>query len=211
MRTDAAPIMEKTNKEVIQKSLSRAISYGEYRQLVAELASEGRSTGLEQTEALSNYTLLNDKRMKRFDKTLKVDENTIDKIKSIRQEITFLVLTESWCGDAAPALPVMNKIAALNPNISFKIVLRDENLELMKRFLTDGAMSIPKLILLEDSTKNVLGDWGPRPGIAAKMADDYKEEHGKLTPEFKQGLQLWYNKDKGQHILQELLQLLALE
>lgn len=44
------------------------------------------------------------------------------------------MLTEGWCGDAAQNLPVINKIAEENPNINLKLVLRDENLELMDEF-----------------------------------------------------------------------------
>lgn len=200
--------MEKTIKEIIQESLSQVISYGNYREKVTQLALEGKSTGIEQTEALTNYTVLNDKRMKRFDKTVKVDTDTVAKIAGIDRKLTLLVLTESWCGDAAPTMPVMNKIAELNPNITFKVLLRDENLELMHRFLTNGTLSIPKLIAIDDTTMEVIGDWGPRPSIASKMVEAYKKEHGKLTPEFKQDLQVWYNKDKGQDTLKDLWELL---
>ena len=77
--------------------------------------------------------------------------------------------------------------------------------------MTHGARSIPKVIVLDNSQQEIVGEWGPRPSLATKMVEDYKAEHGKLTDEFKQELQLWYNKDKGQNILQDILKLLALE
>ena len=40
--------------------------------------------------------------------------------------------------------------------------------------------------------------------LAERLVDD-KQEHGKLTPDFKQDLQVWYNKDKGRSIIEELL------
>ncbi len=199
---------EKNIVELIKESLTKATPYKEYRELVKKLASEGKSTGPNQTEALTNYTKLNYRRMKRFDKTVKIDSDTASQISSIKRQMTFLVLTESWCGDAAPAMPVMNKIADLNENLDFKIALRDENLELMNRFLYNGTLSIPRLILIDDETGSVLGDWGPRPSTAQKMAEDYKKEHGKLSAEFKEDLQIWYNKDKGQTTLKDLTRLL---
>jgi len=105
----------------------------------------------------------------------------------------------------------MQKIAELNPNLTLKVVLRDENLDLMNQFLTNNAMSIPKLIAVDDETESVIGEWGPRPSIATKMVVDYKAEHGTLTPEFKQDLQVWYNKNKGQNILEDLVELLPLK
>ncbi len=203
--------MYKTVQELIKESLPRTLSYGEYRAKVGELVAEGKSTGPKQTEALTNYTLLNDKRMKRFDKTVKVDTKSMAFISAITRKITFLVLTESWCGDAAPTLPVMNKIADSNPNISLKILLRDENLELMSHFLTEGTLSIPKLIIIDEVTGEVLGDWGPRPSTATEMVKEFKESFGTLTPEFKQDLQVWYNKDKGVTTLKDILARLPLK
>jgi len=203
--------IEETTKRLISKSSSKAISYTEYRTLVTQLAEEGKSTGPEQTEALTNYTQLNDRRMRRWDKTLKFSEEALERIAKVNTKITWLVLTESWCGDASPSLPVMHKISELNPNISLKIILRDEHIDLMNRFLTNGGMSIPKLIAIDDTSEEVIGDWGPRSKAATKLAEDYKAEHGTLTPEFKQDLQVWYNKDKGQSVLKDLLAGLPLE
>ncbi len=196
---------------LILDSLPEAVDYDSYRKMVHELASQGQTTGPNKTEALIEYTQLNDRRMKRWDKTLKITEEDQERIVSIDKKITFLVLTESWCGDAAPAMPVMNKIASLNPNISFKVLLRDEHKALMEQFLTNGGMSIPKLIVFDEEQTEVLGSWGPRPSKATALAEAYKEVHGTLTPEFKQDLQVWYNKDKGQNTVADILQLLPLE
>lgn len=200
---------QQAEKEIIvQKALLKAMNYGIYRTIVDEHSRLGTSTGPNQTEALSNYTMLNQRRMKRLDKTTKLLPEDIAKIKEFKGDVTWLVLTESWCGDAAQTMPVMQKMAELSDGITVKVVLRDENLELMDEFLYNGGRSIPKLIAIDNTTKKVIGDWGPRPSIATKMVDDYKEEHGKLTPEFKQDLQVWYNKDKGQNTVQDLLKLL---
>lgn len=197
--------------EIIQKTIDKAMNYTEYRSLVHELAATNANSGAIQTDALINYTQLNDKRMKRWDKTLKISEAHKNQITRLKTKTTWLVLTESWCGDASPSLPVMNKLAELNPNIDLKIVLRDENLDLMNLFLTNGAQSIPKLIALDSKTHEVKGEWGPRPSIPTKMVIDYKAEHSKLTAEFKEDLQVWYNKDKGQNILNDLVSLLTLK
>ena len=149
--------------------------------------------------------------MKRWDKTFKVPDDLTDGIRSIDRKINWLVLTESWCGDAAPSIPVMNKIAEINPMIQLKIISRDENPDLMDRFRTNGSLSIPKLIAFEESTGQIIGDWGPRPSTASDMVESYKEEHGKLTADFREDLQRWYNANKGEEIFSELMALLALE
>ena len=201
-------ITESTHK-LITNAMQQAMTYAQYRTLVAELATAGKTTGYEQNEALIQYTQLNDRRMKRWDKTLKVSEGATTDLAALDKKMTWLVLTESWCGDASPALPVFHKITQINPNISLQIILRDQHLELMNRFLTNGAMSIPKLIAIEDTTGNVIGEWGPRSKVATTLVEAHKAEHGKILPEFKEDLQLWYNKDKGQSILSDLLQLFS--
>ena len=194
-------------KTTIQEGLHKAISYEEYRSLVTNLVAEGKSTGPNQSEALLNYSMLNDKRMKRLDKTIKLSEETITKAKALKEPQTWLILTESWCGDAAQTMPVINKIAKENENINFKVILRDENLELMDAFLTNGGRSIPKLVAL-DTNNNILNSWGPRPTVATKMVSDYKKEHGNLDPQFKQDLQVWYNKDKGKSVQEDFIEFL---
>ena len=59
-------------KKIIEKSLKTAISYSGYRSLVKNLLIKGKSTGTEQSEDLTNYSMLNDRRMKRLDKTIKI-------------------------------------------------------------------------------------------------------------------------------------------
>jgi hypothetical protein len=198
-------------EDTLVTALGNSYSYEEYRNLVEKLAAEGKSTGPVQTEALANYTQLNDRRMKRWDKTLRFSEETVSKITAVSKKMTWTVLTESWCGDASPALPVMNKIAELNPNIELRVVLRDENTDLMNQFLTNGGMSIPKLIVRDDVSNEVVADWGPRSANATKLVEDHKAVYGMIKPEFKQDIQVWYNKDKGQSIMADLLLLLPLE
>lgn len=193
-------------KEIIQKSLENTLTYQEYKDLVKELLAEGKSTGPNQSENLTNYSMLNDRRMKRLDKTIKISETTAQEIQQIKEPQTWLVITEGWCGDAAQNLPVLDKMAALNENINLKLVLRDENLELMDLFLTNGGRSIPKLVAL-DKDNNVIDSWGPRPTVASKMVAEYKAEYGALDAQFKQDLQVWYNKDKGKSTQEDFVKL----
>lgn len=198
-------------KTLLRKSLKTAMTYETYRDLMRGLVADKKSTGTEQSEDLAHYTFLNEKRMKRLGKTTKIDSLTIDKIKQVDTPITWLVLTESWCGDAAQTMPIMQKFAEQNSNIDVKVILRDENLELMNHFLYNNTLSIPRLIAINNNTEEIIGDWGPRPSNLTKIVSDYKAKHGSLTAEFKEELQLWYTKDKGQNTIADLVQLLPLK
>lgn len=197
-----------TTDKLLLKSIEKGINYTQYRQLVKQLVETQSTSGIDKTEALINYTSLNDRRMNRWDKTIKISEDDSIKIKNYKDKLTWVILTESWCGDAAHVIPVLNKISELNPNINLKLVFRDENDALMNQYLTQGARAIPKLIVFDDNQGEVVGTYGPRPSEATKLVNDYKTKHGKLTPEFKEELQHWYNKNKGQNIVKDIIELL---
>jgi hypothetical protein len=194
-------------KNILKKSLENTISYQEYKDVVKNLLAENKSTGPNQSKDLTNFSLLNDKRMKRLDKTIKISPETAEEIKKINEPQTWLLITEGWCGDAAQNLPVINKMTNLNDHIDLKLVLRDENSELMDLFLTAGGRAIPKLIIL-DKDNNLMSTWGPRPTIATNMVRAYKAEHGVLDASFKQDLQVWYNKNKGKSTEEDVVNLI---
>ena len=189
---------------IIKDSLAKSVSYDTYRKMVSDLLDEGKSTGPNQSEALLNYSSLNDARMNRLDKKTKLSDVTISALKNTKSSQTWLLITEGWCGDAAQIGPVVNKMSLETDKVDFKVVLRDENEELMNQFLTNGSKSIPKLVVL-DENNDVISSWGPRPSIATKMVNDYKEKHGGLDADFKRDLQVWYNKNKGENIQEDIV------
>ena len=197
-----------TIQTAIEEGLTKGISYSQYRDEVSNFVDNEDTSGPNKTEALINYTMLNDRRMKRWDKTIKVSDEVKARVENFKGNVTWLVLTESWCGDAAHVLPFVNKVAELSDHIELKLLYRDENEVLMDAFLTNGGRSIPKLIMIDNTSGNVLDTYGPRPSIATQLVIDHKEKHGVLLPEFKEELQLWYNKDKGHTTIQDLLKLL---
>tara|TARA_R110002012_G_scaffold312248_1_gene522624 strand:+ start:194295 stop:194915 length:621 start_codon:yes stop_codon:yes gene_type:complete len=195
--------------DIIKTSLKTGYNYTDYRDLVIDLVAKGSTTGNDKSEAMANYTMLNDKRMKRWDKTIKLSESTLTRLANFKGNVTWIVITESWCGDAAHVVPAIAKLAEQSDNVTLKLVLPDANDELMNQFLTNGGKSIPKLIMIDTETGDVLDTFGPRPAAATKLVVDYKAAHGALTPEFKEDLQGWYNKDKGQSTIEDLLQMLG--
>lgn len=195
------------NTPIIENSLNKAVSYNTYRNHVKKLISEGKSTGNNQSDELLDFSKLNDKRMDRLDKTLKVLPSTQQTVNHLTEDYTLLVIAEGWCGDAAQVLPIVNKISEASDRMHLKVVLRDENDDLMNEFLTNGSKSIPKMIIL-DKEQNVIDSWGPRPSVATKMVQDYKAAHGKVDATIKKDLQLWYNKDKGTSTQEDILKIL---
>ena len=189
---------------IITNSISKSCSYNEYRSLIFTYAQEGKTTGLISSSDYINYTKLNESRMHRLDKTIEVTQETKALLENLSKEYIWLVISETWCGDAAQVIPVINKMAEVASKIDLRIVLRDENEDLMNLFLTNGTKSIPKLIIIEKETGEVIGDFGPRPTQAKQLIIDYKAAHGVVDETAKIELQKWYLADKGVSIQNEI-------
>jgi len=192
---------------IIQSALQNSHSYTEYRNIVSILISEGKSTGKEQSADLLHYSELNEVRMKRLEKTLKLDPEVEKTLQNLKSNQTWLVISEGWCGDAAQILPIIKLMSEASENIDLKLVFRDENEELIHLFLTNGAKSIPKLLVLDESF-NLINHWGPRPEGAKNLIIEYKAIHGIVDEAAKIALQKWYLDDKGISTMKEIVAIL---
>ena len=197
-----------SNSIITEAVLHSAMNYDQYMTLLTDLLAEGKTTGDKQSEAMVGYGKMNVQRMKRLNKTIQLLPELEDVVQGLTRKMTFLVITEGWCGDAAQNVPVFNKLTENNNQIDVKLILRDENLEIMDGYLTNGGRSIPKLIALDSSTLEVIGTWGPRPETAQVMVSEFKKMENGDYSEFVKEVQLWYAKDKTNSMQQELITLL---
>lgn len=201
--------LTKTNRLIDKKYASKAIDYDAYKNLVAALLAENKVTGTVQSESLLAYTRLNMYRMHRVEKTFQVLPDVKAIIESISTPQTWLVLTEGWCGDAAQIVPALNAMAVLNKNIQLSFILRDENLELMDQYLTNGvSRSIPKLVVYDTNNNKELFNWGPRPAEIQKRFYEMKEK-GLPYDEIKEAVHFWYAKDRTYSTQKEISSLLT--
>ncbi|HKO82665.1 MAG TPA: thioredoxin family protein [Chitinophagaceae bacterium] len=195
-------------KQNVDKAyIKKAISYPAYRRLIDTFLQPEKSTAPKYSDSLMEYTRLNVVRMNRLDKTNEIIPELQDAIIQINTPQTWLVLTEGWCGDAAQIIPALHKIASLNENIALGFLLRDDNLELMDMYLTNGkSRSLPKLIVL-DENNNELFNWGPRPVVLQELFFHLKDK-GFADDAIKEEIHKWYAQDKTVTIQIELLGIL---
>jgi hypothetical protein len=182
-------------------------TYQDYMLLMELVVLEKSTTGPKQSEEMAHYTKMNLQRMLRLNKTVVVNEDLAKVVSDVRVPQTWYILTEAWCGDAAQTLPVLWAAARLNPAIDIRLLLRDENPDLMDRYLTNGGRSIPKLIAV-DREFNELFSWGPRPASAQGLLEAYKADPEKTYKTFSEEIQRWYIEDKTQSVQREILLLL---
>ncbi len=187
-----------------EEYLKKSLSYDEYILLTERLVAEGKTTGENQDSEMIEYTKLNAQRMNRIYKTSVVSNDFNDVLKEKQH---WVLIAEPWCGDAANTVPVIAKIAEGSDNVMLHILLRDENTDVMNEYLTNGAKSIPILIILNENyeEKHV---WGPRPEELQNMVLETKKTGVFEIEELKKNVQLWYFNDKTQSTQIELLELL---
>lgn len=195
-------------KAVNRELLDKAMSYEAYRQLIDQLLLEKKTTGEFHSEERVRFTELNVRRMKRWDKMAKIYEAVQEAVAQVQGPMTWLIISEGWCGDGAQNIPFIEKIAAFNPLITTKYILRDEHPEVMDVFTEDGARSIPKLICMKTNTLEVIGTWGPYPGPAQAMMDNFTLSGKTISGDIKEDIHHWYARDKGFHLQNEFLQLI---
>ena len=191
---------------ITQKLINSAYSYDEYRRFIEKLISEGKTSGPNQDKSLVDYTKLNFARMSRIDKTTMVNKDIKNEVSFLKNKWIWFVLTEAWCGDAANINPVIAKIAGADSNVELKFILRDENHDIMDRYLTNGTRSIPLLICIDAISLEEVGKWGPRPANLQKEVNEFKNKPGFNLDELKKFIQMWYFEDKTQTIQKEFLE-----
>ncbi|MEO9966377.1 MAG: thioredoxin family protein [Reichenbachiella sp.] len=200
--------MDTCKDRITPELIDKSLSYESYRTLIENLLKENKATGSNHSESMINYSQLNLQRMKKWDKVIKLSDDLQVAIDKIDKDQTWVALTEGWCGDAAQNLPLVNKIAESNEHINLHLLLRDENLELMDCHLTNGGRAIPKLVILDTETKEVLGTWGPRPKPIQEMLAEMKSKDDFSYEYFSLLSHTWYAKDRSQTAQSEFLSLL---
>ncbi len=194
------------NPMITPKLLLDAHSYDSYRALIDSLLAEGKTTGPNQTEKLTEYTKMNVHRMARLDTHFEFLPELEAALKSAKPQ-TWLVITEGWCGDAANILPVFNHIETANPAIQMRYILRDDHLDIMDAYLTNGGRSIPKVVVLDADLKET-AMWGPRPAEGQALMDEMKTQDLPYR-EKAEKLQLWYARNRTKAIQLELAALIG--
>lgn len=196
----------------------KAYTYADYRQIIDDLMAQGKTTGDKHDPDMLEYTRMNTVRMNRLDKSSKLEEEVVSRLGDLQRPMHWLTITEGWCGDAALIVPVIEQMAEACPQATHKLILRDEHLDIMDAFLTDGGRAIPIVIILDAHTHEVLGHWGPRPAGAQRVMVAAKERMAQAAQddareaifhEVKVDLQKWYAADKSHAIQSEFLDILT--
>lgn len=190
--------MQKTTVEI--KRYREGICYQDFINEMFRRADD-------ETDPHREHIRLNLQRSLRIAKIYKPAAEVRRVVRSIEQPQFWMVLTETWCGDSAQILPYLAAMADINSLIQMRILYRDENPDLMDRFLTNGKRSIPKILIL-NKDGSLLNEWGPRPSTASRIfSQSISAGEPKTTAQKK--LHQWYAHNRGRQIEEEFLRTLS--
>jgi hypothetical protein len=140
-----------------------------------------------------------------YQRRVEIDADAVDRLRSAGP-FHVLVITEPWCGDSLAVFPVIVELCQ-RAGIELRVVRRDEHLDLIDRYLTNGGRGIPIAVVLDESFEEV-SHWGPRPRPAQAIFDEHREKiaAGRIEKsEVHKKIRAFYARDKGQTVVEELL------
>lgn len=134
-----------------------------------------------------------------------VPDSIIERAGRVTEPWHLLVLNEDWCGDSINTLPVVARLNEAVPLLDMRIVGRDANPDLIDQHLTGNSRAIPVIMVLDREFAE-RGWWGPRPAPIQRWV----KEHGLALPrdERYREVRTWYARDKGETVLNELLEII---
>lgn len=137
-----------------------------------QLEVEAPLTGLDREGRLyRHYSRYNWDRMARVEKVYSLSDDLRQTLGRMPGRLTWLVITENWCADAAYSLPVVRAAAEAHGDSDLRFLLRDANLDVMERYLTAGARAIPIVVVFSEEGEELLR-WGAKP---RDLADHRKQ------------------------------------
>lgn len=122
------------------------------------------------------------------------------------KNLRVILLAEPWCGHCMLNIPILFHLTE-KTDMPVRVLHRDENLELMDQYLTNGKSRTIPIFIFIDENGNQVAKWGPiapktkqfvdqyRVNLPAKDAEDYEEKFNEMikftAKAFKENDDLW--------------------
>lgn len=135
-------------------------------------------------DAFKSAMTRNQERFAANEARVALDGETVRAFKALPRGTRILVLAEDWCGDVVANLPILGRIAKEAPGLEVRIFYRDQNLDLMERWLNQGKyQSIPVFVFFDEGFRE-LGHWIERPASVTERRAAERKRIFTAHPEF---------------------------
>ena len=126
----------------------------------------------------------NKEQVEQNEKDLQLKPDDVQAIRSLPSPLNVLALAEDWCGDVIANLPVLAVLARESGTLDIRIFLRDQNSDLMQRYLNQGKYESIPVFAFFDETFQEIGVFIERPAsVTERRAEQRKRIHSE-HPEY---------------------------
>ncbi len=126
----------------------------------------------------------NQERFTQNESRVVLDPDTVRAFTSLPRRLRVLVLAEDWCGDVIANLPILGRLADEVPTLDVRVFYRDQNLDLMERWLNQGKyQSIPVFAFFDHDFRE-LAHWIERPASVTERRAQERKRIFAAHPEF---------------------------
>lgn len=102
---------------------------------------------------------LNRERFEANERAAAIPRDAVCFFSQLPQPLPVVVITEDWCELAIAQVPALARLAVESGKLNLRFFLRDQNLDLMNRYLKDGRhASIPTFVFFDQDFQE-LGRW----------------------------------------------------
>ena len=150
---------------------------------MAAMTKERFETGLTYDQYKEGMSRNRD-RVEANEQNVSLDPEAVRAFRSLPRPLNVVVLAEDWCGDVIANLPVLGRLAREVGTLSVRVFYRDQNDDLMERWLNQGKFkSIPVFAFFDEHFKE-LGHWIERPASVSELRARKRREIFERSPEF---------------------------
>jgi len=135
-------------------------------------------------DAYKDQMTRNRDRLEENEQRVELGEDDLAAFRALPRPVKVVVLAEDWCGDVIANLPVLGRLAEESGKLDVRIFLRDQNDDIMQRYLNKGQFkSIPVFVFFDDDFRE-LGHWIERPASVTEIRAKRRKDIFAAHPEF---------------------------
>src|SRR5213593_2780562 len=135
-------------------------------------------------DAYKRQMTRNRERFEENERRVELRPDDVAAFRDLPRPLHVVVLAEDWCGDVIANLPVVGRLAEASGKLDLRVFLRDQNDDLMQRWLNQGKYkSIPVVVFYDEGFRE-LGHWIERPASVTELRARRRREVFAAHPEF---------------------------
>lgn len=135
-------------------------------------------------DAYKDQMTRNRDRLEENERRVDLSKEDLAAFRALPRSVKVVVLAEDWCGDVIANLPVLGRLAQDSGKLDVRIFLRDQNDDIMQRYLNKGQFKSIPVFVFFDADFRELGHWIERPASVTEIRAKRRKDIFAAHPEF---------------------------